>query len=429
MPYDKEGKINIIGSGVVFYPKACFDEIADLKKAGLSYNNLRIAYNAKLTLPTHPVLDRAKELSKEGRIGTTGKGITPTYVDFVARQGLIINDLFNKDVFVKKLRRHLEEKEYLLKRYDPSDLKKILNHSHLENGIYIGSGDKIFNEEAIIDRYLEYAKELRPMVADTDSFVRKNLKEGGILLEGAQGLLLSIDFGTYPFVTSSDCSIQGLAKGAGISATNIDLSLGIIKGFYATRVGEGALVDELGNKTSDTWCNGGGSREKEEKLYAHASINDSDEFLQGIAIRRKGREFGATTGRPRRVAWLDLPLLRYSLNYASKDVVLTKLDVLNELEVIKICVAYKYHGPKYYYGGEILNSDSILREAVMDDNVLRNCSPIYKEFPGWLCELKGDNFSDLPENLKNIVTFIQKDTGIFPRIISIGADRDETIIL
>ncbi|MHB8903620.1 MAG: adenylosuccinate synthetase, partial [Patescibacteria group bacterium] len=242
MPFDSKGVINIIGSGVAFYPKAAVDEIKMLLSLGLTCDNLKIALNAKLLLPHHILLDRLGELGAgKEKIGSTGKGIQPCYTDFIARKGLILNDVLNPETFRKKLEHSMKSVQAMLSShvfFGQKEVKEIMFHSHLENGLYY-SEDGILNIEAIIARYVEYGEYLRKYICDTDNFLRNKLGKANILLEGSQGYLLSIDHGTYPYVTSSDCSPAGLAKGAGLRETDIDVSFGIIKGFYETRVGCG----------------------------------------------------------------------------------------------------------------------------------------------------------------------------------------------
>lgn len=430
--YDSLGKVNVIGSGTVIYPKALCKELALLREKKLSYNNLMIAHNAKLILPSDILLDRVLEscLGK-AKIGSTGKGIGPAYTDFVARQGLIVNDLLNPDMFITKLRKNLDHKKMLLKNYDPSLLESIMDNEHLESGLFYDSAS-IFNVNEICERYLEYGKELKPFIHNTDEFVKSNLRKKKILLEGAQGDLLSVEKGTYPYVTSSDCTVAGLAKGAGISEGDIDLSLGIIKGFYMTRVGGGPFPTEIGGKESDEWCNGGKATKTSERFfYADASQEErKEEFCQGVALRIAGNEYGATTGRPRRTGWLDLPLLRYSLQFNSPDLILTKLDILSEYEEIKICYAYQYRGRDCYYAGKLIQNDDVLRIAPIDCNILRDCQPLYQRFYGWKTSL--DNcvsYHDLPEQLKDILHFIGTETNARPRIISTGPDRKNTIFV
>jgi len=430
--YDSEGKINIIGNGVVIYPKSIVKEISQLEAKKISYNNLHIAYNAKMISPAEIVLDRIREsIAGKAKIGSTGKGIGPTYVDFYDRQGLLLNDLLNPDFFILKLKRHLEYKRTILKNYDSGLLKTILHDEHLESGIYYDPKD-IFNLEAIYERYLEYGRILKPLITDTDAFIRSALGKSNILAEGAQGDILSIKYGSYPFVTSSDCTVGGLAEGLGLEKSDIDLSLGIIKGFYMTRVGRGPFPTELGGKISDDWCNGGeANREKELEIYGQVSVNSEDEFTQGVGLRQAGDEYGATTKRPRRTGWLDLPLLRYSLSFNKPGIILTKLDILSDCEVIKICDKYQYRGPCYCLGsGRVIDFGDYLEVAIPAAEVLEHCQPVYVSFPGWQKSLSGcSDLLSLPEELKDILEFVIRRTGIKPRILSIGADRKETIFL
>lgn len=432
--YNAAGKINIIGSGTVVYPKTLVEELDLLKHKGLSFNNLMLAYNAKLITPAEILLDRIREASNaNGKIGSTGKGIGPTYTDFYDRQGLTINDLANPSFLRRKLERHLDYKRQILKNYDPQLIKAIMWDDHLESGLYYHP-QTIFNTDAIFEKYCFYAQDILLFMADTDEFIRSSLGQRRILGEGAQGDLLSICRGTYPYVTSSDCTTKGLAEGMGLNPRDIDLSLGIIKGFYMTRVGRGPFPTELGGQDSDNWCNGGeANRSREAELYPGVNVNNQDEFLQGVALRQAGNEYGATTGRPRRIGWLDLPLLRYVLKFNSPDVILTKLDVLNDCEEIRIAKEYKYTGSDYYHRSTfsmpILSGCSV-EQAIPNSEFLENCSPIYQSFPGWKSDLRAcRSQAGLPEELKNILDFVVKQTGIKPRVISVGPDREDTIFL
>lgn len=429
---DNIGKINIIGSGVVLYPKTVIYELSELKKRGLSYKNLLIAYNAKLITPAEIALDRIRESTAgKGKIGSTGKGIAPAYADFIDRQGLLVNDLINPDLLLKKLIKHLAYKEKIIKNYPKSLIREVMFQEHLNFGQYFDA-KRVFDTEAIFEQYLKYGEELRPLIADTDHFIRQNIGKLNILGEGAQGDLLSIKYGTYPYVTSSDSSVAGLAEGIGITKNDVDLSLGIIKGFYMTRVGSGPFPTEIGGKASADWCNGGKANKAiEEALYSVASVNEeSNEFLQGVALRRAGDEYGATTGRPRRVGWLDLPLLRYVMDFNQNNIILTKLDVLNDVKVIKICEKYIYQGPPVIYAGQSIDTGDFLRNAIPAAEILEFCKPVYVSFPGWLQDLsKCSDFASLPKQLKDILEFIVSETDITPRVISIGADRTETIYL
>lgn len=427
--YDSSGKTNIIGSGTVLYPKTLILELRALVAKGLTFNNLLVALNAKLILPQHILLDRLRESQAGiGKIGTTGKGIGPAYVDHYSRNGLVVNDLLNKDIFVKKLRKNISDKLQIFNTTDWEVMKNILDSPHLENGAYYLGHGRI-NEEAIVEMYMDYGEQIKDLIYDTDSFTRNNLGGGLILLEGAQGALLSIDHGTYPFVTASDCTVAGLAQGAGLSPAAVDLSLGIVKMPYMTRVGRGPFPTELGGGDSDRWCNSSeANRLEEEKLFPEASINDDYELFQGVAVRRAGNEYGATTGRPRRTGWLDLPLLRHALKFSGPNTILTKLDVLNDCDLIKICTAYEYRGPDYYYGKQLLTAGTVINNAILSDEVLANCIPIYQEFPGWKKSLENiEKVYDLPAELDNIIDFVMKNSGMRPRIISVGPRRDQTI--
>ncbi|MCX6798466.1 MAG: adenylosuccinate synthetase, partial [Candidatus Falkowbacteria bacterium] len=325
--YDSLGKINIIGSGTAVYPWALLQELEQLKAKGLSYNNLRLAFNAKLTLPTQVVWDRVLEsVAAKEKIGSTGKGIAPTYADFVNRFGLSVNDLINPDFFHRKLKRHVEYYRKILKSYDSEMIKTIMGDKYLESGLYYNPKE-IFDLEAIYQRYQGFGQELKGLITDTDTFIRSNVGKLNILGEGSQGDLLDIEYGTYPYVTSSSCTVPGLAKGAGLDMGDIDLSIGIFRGFYMTRVGKGPFPTELGGQRSDDWCNGGeATKEIERRLYGQISVDETDEFLLGVLLRHKGNEYGSTTERPRRTGWLDLPLLQYvlSLKFNNPDAVLTK---------------------------------------------------------------------------------------------------------
>ena len=268
------------------------------------------------------------------------------------------------------------------------------------------------------------------MITDTDELLRESLGNKNILLEGAQGNLLSVDIGTYPFVTASDCSIQGLAKGVGLKESDVDLTLGIIKAPYMTRVGEGPFPTELGGEKSAQWCGEKGMNKNTEKeKFSNASLDSKDEFEQGIAFRMAGYEYGATTGRPRRTGWLDLPLLRYSMKWSGPHAIFTKLDVLDQCSTIRICNEYRYEGEDYRIGNKTLRKGDILKTAIVDKEIISHCIPIYVDMPGWKTQTSHiTSFLDRPENLKNVLDFISKETGIIANIISLGPDRKQTII-
>ncbi len=428
--HDGDGKINIIGSGVALDPKVVCEELDMLKEEGLSYKNLKISKNAKLVLPQHLVMDRARDTIVDGKIGTTGRGIGPVYEDYVARIGLTINDLLNKDIFVKKLKRNLRDKIMFLKLADQEIIKNIMQHEHLSKGRY-WSAENIFDIDAITQNYMRYGERLSDMIDDTDTYLREAIGKKNILLEGAQGNLLSVDIGTYPYVTSSDCSISNLVKGVGLKENDVNLTLGIVKAYYMTRVGGGPFPTELGRDKYEELCSKSGTtKETEKKQFGHPTVNEKDEFLQSIGIRMAGAEYGATTGRPRRIGWLDLALLRHSVIYSGPNVILTKLDVLDECKEIKICHAYEYVGAPYRVGKITLKKGDRIDIAIMDNEIMKNSKPIYQTFPGWQSPL-GDirNFEDLPTNFKNILKFVADQTGIKTRVISVGPDRDQNIFI
>jgi len=427
--YDSLGKINVVGRGVAFDPRAFIEELNILDKENMTYNNLKISLNAKLILPCHILFDRLKESNAgANKIGTTGRGIGPIYVDHYDRKGLTVNDMLNKSLFEKKLKKNITENLSLLKNYDKEMIKTILMHSHLENGAFYNE-ETILDIPQIINYYTEnYADKLRKYICDAEEFLRENVHKKKILLEGAQGLLLSVDHGSYPYVTSCDTTISGLTKGVGLSEKDVDLNLGIVKAFYMTRVGQGPFPTEMGGELSDKHCSSN-TKDTERATYPNASLNSEDELQLGIAVRYIGQEYGATTGRPRRTGWLDLPLLRRATITNGPDIILTKVDVLNDAKKIKLCTEYEYNGDNYYYGDKLIKKGDKIKIAIVDSLILGRCKPIYKEFPGWLSEIKNiKEYKDLPQNLKNIVEYIEKDCNVNVRIISVGAERDETII-
>lgn len=429
--HDIDGKTNVIGRGTVIYPKTLIGEISLLQSEGIPCKHLKISKDAKVITSYHILIDRLSE-SRAGlaKIGTTGKGIGPCYADFIARRGISINDLLNPAIFRRKLAKNMEHVSRLLQTYSYQDIDAIMAHEHLEFGKY--SNDQTgLDFEAIVNSYLAYGAILQPYVCNTDEFLQDECGRSNILLEGAQGYLLSVDYGTYPYVTSSDCSVQGLMKGAGLEMESVGVPFGIIKGLYMTRVGAGPFPTEMGGKDSADWCNNVGTRDKEKELYADSDINDPDEFIQGVAIRRKGHEYGATTTRPRRTGWLDLPLLRHSLRSEANQIIMTKLDVLTGVKIIKICCSYEYQGEDYIYGDKLIKRGDIVETAIVDPYFLDYCVPIYVEFPGWDEDIRGiRKYADLPETLKNILEYIFVEVEAADlRIISVGPGPEETIFV
>lgn len=417
-------KVNIIGSGVVLDPRVLIEELDVLATRGIPCDNLRVAYNAKLVLPQHLVIDQVRE-SGAGKIGTTGRGIGPAYVDHYQRVGLIVNDLLNLDTLRTKLRRNLEYTSQVLRSCNPDVLGQVFKGLGFDDV----KGDGWFDIDAIVSRYFEYGRRLAPMITDTDDFLRTNQGKKQILLEGAQGTMLSVDYGTYPFVTASDCSTAGLAKGAGLSLRDIDRVIGIAKAFYMTRVGGGPFPTEIGGEQSAEWCaTRGVTRETERAKYPSVTLTEKDPFGLGIAIRQAGHEYGATTGRPRRTGWLDLPVLRYSSRITGKEIALTKLDVLSQCPVIKVCVGYTYTGPDYRVGSKFLTNGNHLRIAIPMAEVLRHCQPVYEEFPGWMSDISGvRSRRDLPQQLQRLIDFVEVSADVRATLLSVGPDREQTI--
>ncbi len=365
-----EGKICIIGNGVVVDPKILLEEIDQLKERKLfpSKTKLFLSQDAHLIMPYHCRIDTARENKKgAGKIGTTGRGIGPAYEDKVGRCGIRAIDLLDKELLHERLRRNVEEKNFMLTKFfkeEPVDF------------------------EAIYKEYSEYGERLRPYIADTSLIIDEELKKGRrILFEGAQGSHLDIDHGTYPFVTSS-CTIAGSACcGAGFGPTQIQAVVGIIKA-YTTRVGGGPFVTEL-----------------------------TDEI--GERIQKVGREFGATTGRKRRCGWLDMVMIRQSVRLSGiTGLSLTKLDVLTGLDKIKICTGYRY-------GGE-----TITESVPSDLKVLAKCEPVYEELDGWSEDISAAReLSALPANTRKYLDRISHLSGVEIVLVSVGSGREETIVL
>ena len=358
----------IIGNGVVIDPEALIKEITHLKKYGIKIDkNLLISDKAHIIFPYHRLFDVLREQKKKkGKIGTTKRGIGPCYADKVNRCGIRMADLMNKKVFSKKLKENVKEKNELL--------RKIYNY-------------KGFSYNELLKKYLEYAKIISRYVADTALVIKKAAeKKKFVLFEGAQGTLLDIDYGTYPFVTSSNASAGGACTGAGISPVSIKRIIGVVKA-YTTRVGEGPLPTEF------------------EPVLMHA-------------IRKKGKEFGATTGRPRRCGWFDNVVAKHSMLVNNlTEIALTKLDVLDDLKEIKICTAYKYKG-------------RIIKNFPSDIEVLSGCEPIYEKMPGWAKDTtRCKKYEDLPLNARKYLKRLSRLIGTKISIISVGSRRSETVFI
>ncbi|MCB9802483.1 adenylosuccinate synthetase [Candidatus Nomurabacteria bacterium] len=428
--HDQNGKINILGRGVAFDPRVVIEELEVLKIAGIEVKNLKISHQAPLILPYHLLIDRIAD--KNQKIGTTGRGIGPLYADFVSRHSLFVNDLFNPQVFKEKLTKFLNQKKSILDNLDREQAKEILLHPHLGAGKFFDP-ENIFDIDEIVKKYTtEYADQLRDFIINLEEYLNQAKKENKkILLEGAQGALLSIDYGTTKFQTSSDCTIAGLAKGCGLREREVDYIFGIAKAFYMTRVGNGPFPTELGAKESEEYCAAGHSKEEEKEKYA-SQVDDllsKDELSQGIAFRLLGREYGATTGRPRRTGWLDLLALKYSMQFNGRHLTLTKVDVLTGIEKIKLCTGYKYTGPEIFYAGRKLKTGDEIDYFIPDSDILYHCQPLYQEFAAWSEDLTGiKSYPELPNAVKNLVEFIENYTQGIINVISVGPDREQTII-
>jgi adenylosuccinate synthase len=358
----------IIGNGVVVEPTALLEEIRGLQKRGIKVEkNLLVSKNAHLIMPYHMALDQAGETMRGKKcIGTTGRGIGPTYVDKMARTGIRVGDLLSPDMFMEKISANLKQVNFLLK------------HLYRSRG---------FSARKIRDEYLGYAKVLKKHIADTDVIINDAAAAGkNLLLEGAQGTLLDIDHGTYPYVTSSSAIAGGACTGLGIGPTKIGKVLGVVKA-YTTRVGSGPFPTELFDAV-------------------------------GEKIREKGSEFGATTGRPRRCGWLDTVILKHAVMVNGlTGIAITKLDILDGLETIKICTAYKYKGKLYQH---------FLKEL----DAFEACTPVYEEMKGWKESTLGvKEFGKLPKEARAYIRRIQELIGVKADIISTGQKRDELITL
>ncbi|SOC54109.1 Adenylosuccinate synthetase [Chromohalobacter canadensis] len=361
-------KTCVIGNGVVLSPEALMEEIRELEAKDVPVRErLRLSPACPLILPYHVRLDQAREKARGvAKIGTTGRGIGPAYEDKVARRGLRLGDILHRERFASKLGEVLDYHNFVLTQYHnepPVDFQQVL------------------------DQAMEMAEELRPMVCDTVSLVHQMRKAGdNILFEGAQGSLLDIDHGTYPYVTSSNTTAGGTATGSGVGPLYLDYVLGITKA-YTTRVGSGPFPTEI-----------------------------FDEF--GRHLAEKGHEFGATTGRARRCGWFDAVALRHAVQINSvSGLCLTKLDVLDGLENIRVCVGYR-------------SKDGATIDNPVDSEGYEVIEPLYQDLPGWSASTLGiKSIEDLPNNARAYISFLEEQTGVPIDIISTGPDRNETIVL
>lgn len=366
----------LIGHGVVLSMSALLKEMTELENADIELSSrLKISAGCHLILPHHIALDNAREIRRgKAAIGTTGNGIGPAYEDKIARRGLKVSDLLDEATFAEKLAEVMEYHNFALKNYYQQpiiDYQKTLNEA------------------------LSQVKLIKNMIVDTTAKIHQHLKNGNnILFEGAQGTLLDIDIGTYPFVTSSNTTSGGAATGSGVGVGDIDYVLGVVKA-YTTRVGFGPFPTEL--------------------IYDLAT-DKGDAIGKQLGI--VGSEFGATTGRQRRCGWLDMVSLNRSLKINSvSGICLTKIDVLDGLEVIKICTGYEIDGKK-------------TTEPPFSTEKYAAVKPIYIEMPGWKTTTSGiDSFAKLPQQTQNYIRKIEEISGLPVDILSTGANRDETLII
>ena len=357
------GKLGLIGNGVVIDPEALLEELEQLRARAVNVERaVKISDQAHLIFPYHKRLDLAEERLRTGRIGTTGRGIGPCYVDKVARCGIRVADLLDESVFAEKLRQNITEKNRLL--------QTIYKEAPVE-----------FQE--CFDRYRGYAKLLRPCVVNSVRWMHEVLAQRKrLLFEGAQGTLLDVDYGTYPYVTSSNATAGGVCTGAGVPPTCIDRVIGVAKA-YTTRVGEGPFPTEF-----------------------DAALMEQ--------IRTKGKEFGATTGRPRRCGWFDAVIVRHAVWVNGCDAIaVTKLDVLDEMPTIQICVGYRVDGQR-------------LEEFPSNMALLSRGQPLYESLPGWQSDTSDvERFEDLPQAAQAYLRRLEALLGVPICLISIGSKREQ----
>jgi len=356
------GVTPVIANGVVVDIEVLFEELDALSSRGVDVSKLRVSANAHVITQYHRTMDKVTErfLGKR-QIGTTGRGIGPTYADKINRVGIRIQDLFDENILRQKVEGALGQKNHML--------VKVYNR-------------RAITVDEIVDDLLNYAERLRPMVADTALLLHEALTDGKtVLFEGGQATMLDVDHGTYPFVTSSNATSGGAVTGSGIGPNRIDRIIAVVKA-YTTRVGAGPFPTEL--------------------------FDESGEFL-----RAKGFEFGTTTGRPRRCGWYDAPIARYTARINGvTDFVLTKLDVLTGLETIPVCVAYEVDGVRY-------------DEVPVSQSDFHHAKPVYEEYPGWTEDITMvRHFEDLPQNAQDYVLALEAMSGARISAIGVGPDRE-----
>ncbi len=361
------GVVPVIGNGVVVDIEVLFHELDALAARGVDVSKLRVSANAHVITHYHRTIDKVTErfLGKR-QIGTTGRGIGPTYADKINRVGIRIQDLFDENILRQKVEAALDAKNHML--------VKIYNR-------------RAISAEEIVESLLSYVERLRPMVGDASLELNAALDAGKtVLFEAGQATMLDIDHGTYPFVTSSSATSGGAATGSGVAPNRLERIIAVVKA-YTTRVGAGPFPTELND--------------------------ESGEYL-----RAKGFEFGTTTGRPRRCGWYDAPIARYTARINGvTDFVLTKLDVLSGLATIPVCVAYDVDGVRH-------------DEVPVSQSDFHHATPIYEEFPGWQEDITGcRRFEDLPKNAQDYVTAIERMSGARISAIGVGPEREQVVVL
>ncbi|MDP3882302.1 MAG: adenylosuccinate synthetase [Nanoarchaeota archaeon] len=420
--YDGAGKYSVLGQGMVINLQSLAREMEEIAKAGLSHGNLRISDNAHLILPHHIDLDSKNTSQANGGIGSTGKGIGPAYAEKIARVGVKL--------------RHL---------YDPESLQEILTRTIRHN--FPSMPDRFVNYMVggyladIRKDILPIAESIRGKVIDAGSQLRSWIREGKkVCLEGAQGTDLSIEHGTYPFVTSSDCTTNGLASGVGIPASSIDLVLGVVKFPFMSRVGGGPFPTEIGGVEMEKYCaKNEGNRLRDELKRARVSyqespqgivynhndvqilwmLNQRDGSTQNTGLRLKANEYGATTGRPRRVGWTDAVAARHAsqVNGSPQKLVFTKVDCLSGADEFKIAYAYR------------LPSGSTTEEFPTDPELLRKVEPVYTTYPGYAMTGREREYDQLPKSLRKAMQDLSDFVGQPIGMVSVGADREANIFV
>lgn len=360
-----KGTLCVVGNGVVIDPEGILEEIKMLKEKEISVKNLRISLRAHLVMPYHKVLDGVKESFRgNDSIGTTKKGIGPCYMDKAERSGIRVCDLLYPELFADKVKKNVEIKNAIISK--------------------VYESTEVLNADEIIEQYLAYGEQLKPYLADTTVIVYEALQQNmNVLFEGAQGTLLDIDLGTYPYVTSSHPVTGGVCVGAGIGPTMIDSSIGVMKG-YVTRVGEGPFPTELHDET-------------------------------GQQIREAGHEYGTTTGRPRRCGWFDAVIGEFAVRTSGLgEIALNKIDVLSNLPKVKICKGYK-------------KGDEVLKYFPASLEELAQCKPIYEELEGWGDISHVREYDDLPDSTKTYIRRVEELCGAKVTMVGVGPNRNQNI--